>query len=62
MQGVQGSLGVFAWLIGQKSISPDGLHRLVQGAGPISVIDVNSRQSWEKAHVQGARNFDPAGY
>lgn len=53
---------MIAWLMGLKTISPDGLHRLVQNPGHVSVFDVNSRQSWMKAHVPGARNLDPADY
>jgi len=50
---------MFALLMGLKTISPDALHRLMQGSEPVSVIDVNSPQSWMKAHVPGARNLDP---
>src|SRR3989442_6547541 len=53
---------MFARLMGLKTISPDGLHRLAQNPGHLSVIDVNSRQSWIKARVPGARNLDPADY
>ncbi len=53
---------MFALLMGLKTISPDGLHRLAQNAEPVSIIDVNSRQSWMKAHVPGARNLDPVAY
>ncbi len=53
---------MFARLMGLKTISPDGLHRLVQNPEHVSVIDVNSRQSWIKARVPGARNLDPAAY
>jgi rhodanese-related sulfurtransferase len=28
----------------------------------VTVVDVNSRQSWIKARVPGALNLDPAGY
>ena len=53
---------MFALLMGLKTISPEGLHRLMQNAEPVSIIDVNSRQSWMKAHVPGARNLDPVNY
>jgi len=53
---------MFARLMGLKSISPDDLHRLVLNPQRVSVIDVNSRQSWLKARVPGARNLDSAGY
>ena len=53
---------MFALLMGLKTISPDELHRLVQNPGHVSVVDVNSSQSWAKAHVPGARNLDPVAY
>jgi rhodanese-related sulfurtransferase len=53
---------MFARLMGLKTISPDGLQRLLQNGEPVSVIDVNSPQVWAKAHVPGARNLDPANY
>jgi rhodanese-related sulfurtransferase len=54
---------MFALLMGLKTVSPEGLHRQMQNAAaPISVIDVNSRQSWMKAHVPGAINLDPVAY
>jgi rhodanese-related sulfurtransferase len=53
---------MFARLMGLKTISPDTLHRLVQGAGRVAVFDMNSHQSWTSARVPGARNLDPAGF
>jgi rhodanese-related sulfurtransferase len=53
---------MLARLMGLKTISPDGLHRLLQNAEQVSIIDVNSRQSWTQARVPGARNLDPVGY
>lgn len=52
---------MFARLMGLKTISPDGLHQLLQGS-QVNSFDVNSRQSWIKARVPGARHLDPAGY
>jgi rhodanese-related sulfurtransferase len=52
---------MFALLMGLKSISPSGLNELMQKE-KVTVVDVNSRQSWMKAHVPGAVNLDPAGY
>jgi rhodanese-related sulfurtransferase len=52
---------MFALLMGLKTISPSGLHEMMQKQ-PVTVIDVNSRQSWLKAHVPGAVNLDPAAY
>jgi rhodanese-related sulfurtransferase len=48
--------------MGLKTVSPDALHRLLQDQVQVSVIDVNSRQSWMKARVPGARNLDPVDY
>jgi len=53
---------MFALLMGLKTISPAELSQLVRDQGHVSVIDVNSRQSWVKARVPGARNLDPADY
>lgn len=53
---------MFARLMGLKTISPDELHRLAQNAEQVSVIDVNSRQSWIKARVPSARSLDPVAY
>jgi rhodanese-related sulfurtransferase len=52
---------MFALLMGLKTVSPEGLHQLVQGNGA-TVLDVNSRQSWLQARVPGARNLDPVAY
>ena len=47
--------------MGLKTISPDGLHQLMQNEH-VTVIDVNSRHSWIKVRVPGALNLDPADY
>ena len=52
---------MFARLMGLKTISPNDLHRLMQER-PVSVVDVNSEQSWGRAHVPGAKHLDPTGY
>jgi rhodanese-related sulfurtransferase len=52
---------VLARLMGLKTVSPRLLHQLMQEA-PLTVIDVNSRQSWIAARVRGALNLDPAGF
>jgi rhodanese-related sulfurtransferase len=52
---------MFAQLMGLKTISPGGLHEILQKQ-QVTVIDVNSRQSWIKAHVPGALHLDPANY
>ena len=52
---------MFALFMGLKSISPNALHQAMQEQA-VTVIDVNSRQSWSKAHVPGALNLDPVNY
>ena len=52
---------MFARLMGLATISPQELHRRLQSE-PIVPIDVNSRQSWNAAHVPGARSLDPVGF
>ena len=52
---------MFARLMGLKTISPVDLkQRLLEAQ--VTVVDVNSRQSWMKAHVPGALNIDPVTY
>jgi rhodanese-related sulfurtransferase len=52
---------MFALLMGLGSISPAALHDLIREKS-VTVIDVNSRHSWLKAHVPGAINLDPVSY
>ena len=52
---------MFARLMGLDAISPDGLNKMIQKQ-QVTVVDVNSRQSWIKARVPGALNLDPADY
>ena len=52
---------MLAWLMGLKTIAPKDLLRLVEDS-QVTVIDVNSPQSWMKAHVPGALNLDPDVY
>ena len=52
---------MFALLMGLKTVSPNELHQLMQQQR-LTVIDVNSAQSWNKAHVPGALSLDPACY
>ena len=52
---------MLALLMGLKGISPVKLHELI-GGGRVTVIDVNSPQSWSKARVPGALNLDPVAY
>jgi rhodanese-related sulfurtransferase len=47
--------------MGLNVISPGKLQQLMQKQ-PVSVFDVNSRQSWLTARVLGARPLDPMGY
>ena len=44
---------MFAMLMGLKSISPAQLHARMQ-QDPLTILDVNARQSWLKARVPGA--------
>jgi rhodanese-related sulfurtransferase len=53
---------MFARLMGLKTLSPAELHRLIQAPGSVTVIDVNSRESWIEGHVPGARNLAPTGF
>ncbi len=53
---------MFALLMGLKTISPDEVLRLTRGAGHFSIFDVNSSQSFAKAHVPGAKRIHPAAY
>ena len=53
---------MFARLMGLKTLSPGCLHQLMQQPAQVAIIDVNSPQSWLKAHVPGARNLDPVNY
>lgn len=46
---------MFAFLFGLKSIAPAALAQRLQA---FTVIDVNSVQSWQAAHVPGARRLD----
>jgi rhodanese-related sulfurtransferase len=50
---------MFAFLFGLKNVSPAAVQ---QSQGSLTVIDVNNRQSWDKAHVPGARHLDPLAF
>lgn len=52
---------MFARLMGLAVISPAKLQNLMQNE-PVTVIDVNSRQSWLSARVPGALSLDPVAY
>jgi rhodanese-related sulfurtransferase len=54
-------MDLLARLMGLTSISPSDLHEMMQKQ-QVTVIDVNSRQSWMQARVPGALNLDPTGY
>jgi rhodanese-related sulfurtransferase len=47
--------------MGLESISPAELHQRMRN-DPVTVLDVNSPQSWVAAHVPGALNLDPVGF
>lgn len=53
---------MFALLMGLKSISPEGVQALIRSPGQATIFDLNSRQSWQQAHVPGARHLDPVGF
>ena len=52
---------MFAFLMGLKSISPRALQDLI-ALRQATVIDLNSPQSWARAHVPGALHFDPLAW
>ncbi|HEX4064816.1 MAG TPA: rhodanese-like domain-containing protein [Acidobacteriaceae bacterium] len=52
---------MFARLMGLEVISPAELRNLMQNES-VTVIDVNSRQSWLHARVPGAVSLDPVAY
>jgi len=52
---------MFERLMGLKSISPRDLNQMVE-RGEATVIDVNSRNSWEAAHVPGALTLDALNF
>lgn len=52
---------MFARIMGLKTISPRELHRMMRNQ-TMTVIDVNSAQSWSRAHVPGASHLDPVDY
>ena len=52
---------MIARLMGLPTISPGEVQKRMQ-AGPLAVIDVNSRASWLAARVPGARHLDGAGF
>lgn len=53
---------MFARLMGLNVISPAALRQRMQQPEPITVIDVNSRQSWLTARVPGALTLDPLAF
>ena len=52
---------MLARLMGLKTVSPERLNQLVTDK-TVTVIDVNSRDSWTTAHVPSALNLDPEVY
>ncbi|HLX22947.1 MAG TPA: rhodanese-like domain-containing protein [Usitatibacter sp.] len=52
---------MMAFLMGLKSISPADLDQQVR-AKQVNVYDVNSQQSWQKAHVPGAKHLDSTAF
>jgi rhodanese-related sulfurtransferase len=52
---------MIAFLMGLKTISPRELQQAIEQR-QVTVIDVNSPQSWNHAHVPGALNLNPVAY
>ena len=52
------AISLLSKFMGLKTISPKDLHEAIQNQR-MTVLDVNSRQRWELAHVPGAINLDP---
>jgi len=52
---------MFERLFGLNGISPAELEER-RKREPIVVLDVNSSQSWDRAHVPGARHLDPVAF
>jgi rhodanese-related sulfurtransferase len=52
---------MMAFLMGLKSIAPTDLERLLRQKR-VTVLDVNSPQSFARAHVPGAVNLDSTAY
>jgi rhodanese-related sulfurtransferase len=52
---------MFARLMGLRTISPNELNGLLQRS-PVTVVDVNSRRSWESARVPGSVHLDPVAF
>jgi rhodanese-related sulfurtransferase len=50
---------MFAFLFGLKNLSPAALQ---QRAAQFTVIDVNSEQGWNAAHVPGAKRLDALAF
>jgi rhodanese-related sulfurtransferase len=48
---------VIARLMGLKTIGPDALMQAI-GAGGVTVVDVNARESWLRVRVPGSRSLD----
>ncbi len=52
---------MMAFLMGLKSVSPSELQAEIQSKR-VTVFDVNSSQSWQKAHVPGAKHLDSGSF
>jgi len=52
---------MIARLMGLHTVSPRALRQMLD-AGGVTVVDVNSRQSWLAARVPGARHLDAMQY
>jgi len=52
------AISMLSRFMGLKTMSPTDLHVAIQNH-QVTVIDVNSLQRWQQAHVPGAINLDP---
>jgi rhodanese-related sulfurtransferase len=52
---------MMAWLMGLKTISPESLRERMQRER-LMVVDVNSAQSWNTAHIPGSVHLDEASF
>ena len=55
------AISLLSKFMGLKTISPKDLHEAIQNQR-VTVLDVNSRQRWELAHVPGAINLDSSQF
>jgi rhodanese-related sulfurtransferase len=52
---------MMAFLMGLKSVSAGEVQELAEKRAA-TIVDVNSQQSWDRAHVPGAKHLDAAAF